>query len=59
MVSGPDTSKLPSRRIAGFNLGIQFSFLLERDNELRSIRDFTTPVKCSKVCPEDADKIVS
>ena len=32
MVSGPDTSMLPSRRIAGLNLGIQFSFLLERDN---------------------------
>lgn len=34
MVSGPDTSKLPSRRIAGFNLGIQFSFLLELDNNI-------------------------
>ena len=34
MVSGPDASMLPSRRIAGFNLGIEYSFLFERDNNL-------------------------
>ena len=36
MVSGPDTSMLPSRRIAGLSLAIEYSFLLERDERRRS-----------------------